>query len=234
MVVGRPRIEEGLHPLVEGRLRAALHEIRQPLAAVLALAEAARSTPGVGADVRAYLEQIIEQAREVASAATSVLAPPPPSSARRTESIDVDEVVDSVVAGTRVTWTGDVSRRGTGGTVRVTGGGRTDLRRCLVDVVDNAVRAAGSDGTVTVEVHRDDEFLRVVVEDDGPGFGRVPRGAGLGLALTREALAGMGAELHLGGPPSNSGTRVTLALPLDPARPAGVPVRSAPAEQVRT
>jgi signal transduction histidine kinase len=223
MTVGKSVLEEGLQTLVEGRLKAVLHEIRQPLSVVLALAEAARSAPGVSADVRAYLEQIIEQAQEVGSAAASVLAPPTPWTARRAVRVDVDEVVDSVVAGTRLTWTGTVTSRGSGGSVWVTGGSRAGLRRCLVDVVDNAMRAAGSDGTVTVEVLRDAESLRVVVEDDGPGFGRGPRGAGLGLALTRQTLAGMGADLAVGRPSSCGGTRVTLTLHLEPARPAGVP-----------
>jgi signal transduction histidine kinase len=89
--------------------------------------------------------------------------------------------------------------------------------------VDNGVRAAGPDGTVTVEVHRDGDHLRLVVEDDGPGFGRGPRGAGLGLALTRQTLAGMGADLALGGPSSRGGTRMTMTLPLESARPADVP-----------
>lgn len=220
MTVGQLGFEEGLHPQVEDRLRAALHEIRQPLSVVLALAEAARSTPGVGADVLRYLEQIIEQTQEVASAAASVLAPPPPRTARRAARIDVDEVVDSVLAGTRLTWPGTVTRRGSGGTVRVAGGDRTGLRRCLVDVVDNAVRAAGTGGTVTVVVHRDADCLRVVVEDDGPGFGRGPRGAGLGLALSRQTLAGMDADLTVGRSSPRGRTRVTLRLPLVPLGPA--------------
>jgi signal transduction histidine kinase len=222
MAVGQSGFDESVQRLVTGRLRAALHEIRQPLSAVLALAEAARSAPGVSADVRSYIDQIIEQAQEIAGAAASVLDPPTPRTPWQTVHVDVDEVVDSVVAGTRPLWAGTLHRRGSGGSVWLTGGNRAGLRRCLVDVVDNAVRAAGPAGTVAVEVHRDGEDLRVVVEDDGPGFGRGPRGAGLGLALTRQTLAEMGAELAVGSASSGRGTRMILTLPLQPGRPADV------------
>ena len=200
-----------------------MHEIRQPVSVVLALAEAARGADGVTPEVRGYLDGIIDQVQELDGAAMSVLLPAASSDDSSTAQISVDEVVDSVVAGTRLTWTGTVTSRGSGGSIWITGGSRAGLRRCLVDVVDNAMRAAGSDGTVTVEVLRDAESLRVVVEDDGPGFGRGPRGAGLGLALTRQTLAGMGADLAVGRPSSCGGTRVTLTLHLEPARPAGVP-----------
>jgi signal transduction histidine kinase len=223
VTVERSDADEALETLLENRLRAALHEIRQPVSAVLALAEAARSAPGVGADVRAILERIIEQAQEVAGAAASVLSPSAPHRQWPAVRVDVDEVVDSVVAGTQVTWTGTITRRGRGGSVRIAGGSRAELRRCLVDVVDNAVRAAGPNGSVSVEVQRDGDGLRdglrIVVEDDGPGFGRGPRGDGLGLALTRQTLAGMGAALAVGRPSSRGGTRVTLTLPGVAARP---------------
>lgn len=227
MTVERSDADEALESLLESRLRAALHEIRQPLSAVLALAEAARSAPGVSTDVRTYLDRIIEQAQEVAGAAASVLTPPASHTAWPAVRVDVDEVVDSVVSGTRVTWTGTIARRGRGGSIRIAGGSRAELRRCLVDVVDNAVRASGPDGSVTVEVQRGGDGMRVVVEDDGPGFGRGPRGDGLGLALTRQTLAGMGADLTVGHPSARGGTRVTLTLP-------GIAARAAVPRSVRT
>jgi signal transduction histidine kinase len=63
------------------------------------------------------------------------------------------------------------------------------LRRTFSNVLDNAVRAAGPDGTVSVEIRRRDDGVMLIVEDNGPGFGEIPRGAGLGLsAVVRNVI----------------------------------------------
>jgi signal transduction histidine kinase len=189
-----------------------LHEIRQPLAVVFALAEAARSRPGVPADVHRYLERIVEQAKEIGDAAASVLDP----RAADTGPVDLDEVVDSVLSGFAHTWSGALSRRGAREGL-VVHGDRATVRRCLVNVVDNAVRAAGVHGSVTVTVRRGATSVRVLVEDDGPGFGSMPGGSGLGLLVTRHELEAMGGSLATGLPSSHGGGRVAISLPLGPA-----------------
>jgi signal transduction histidine kinase len=87
------------------------------------------------------------------------------------------------------------------------------LRRCLVNVVDNAVRAAGPAGKVVLTVRRGPEAVRIDVEDDGPGFGHVPSVSGLGLAVTRQALEAVGGSLSVGLPSGIGGARVALVLP---------------------
>jgi signal transduction histidine kinase len=197
---------------VEQALRTAMHEIRQPVAAVLALAEAARGLPSATPDVRGYLELIIEQVQEVSSAAASVLE-------RRTqdaglgELVDVDEVLDSVLRGFGRTWSGTLVRRGPRGCMAATGS-RPSIRRCLVNVLDNAVRAAGPDGEVVVTVRCDLRSVRIVVEDDGPGFGALPTRTGIGLAVTRRELEGLGGRLSAGMRSPLGGARVVLSLPL--------------------
>lgn len=208
---------------LDDRVKIVMHEIRQPVAAVLALAEAARGAPGASQEVRGYLDRIIEQAQELAGAASSVLFPTALSDAASTTrvDVDVDEVVDSVVDAVRVTWSGTLQRRGMRGARWTTVGTRAALRRCLLDIVDNAVRAAGPDGSVAVSVHPGPDGVRIAVEDDGPGFGNGPRGAGLGLAISRQTLAHMGAELSIGAPPAGGGARVVLALHAPRAAPLG-------------
>lgn len=197
---------------VAAALKLALHEIRQPLAAVFALAEIALSRPHVPADVRRCLDQIIEQAQEISDAAGSVLEHRAGLDVSGPSPVDVDEVVDSVLSGFRRTWSGTLSRRGHRGGVTVTGD-RVTVRRCLVNVVDNAVRAAGPAGTVTVTVHRGPEMVRILVEDDGPGFGHVPSGTGLGLPVTRRELEAMGGSLAAGVSSRGGGGLVALSLP---------------------
>jgi signal transduction histidine kinase len=205
---------------LDDRLKVAMHEIRQPVSVVLALAEAARGSAGVTPEVRDYLDRIIDQMQELAAAVTSVLVPSGPSDGSPPATVDVDEVVDSVVDAVRVTWSGSLERRGMRGVRWNTRGDRVALRRCVLDVVDNAVRAAGPDGTVTVSVHPSPEGGRIVVDDDGPGFGRGPHGVGIGLAITRQTLDAMAAGLTVGPGPAGNGCRVVLCLGAEPGEPS--------------
>jgi signal transduction histidine kinase len=199
---------------VEQALRTAMHEIRQPVAAVLALAEAARGLPAATPDVRGYLDLIIEQVLEVSSAAASVLERRVGTDdVDRGDLVDVDEVLDSVLQAFGRTWSGALDRRGPRGCMAASGS-RPSVRRCLVNVIDNAVRAAGPDGKVIVTVHCDARSVRVVVEDDGPGFGALPPGTGIGLAVTRRELQSIGGRLSAGLRSSLGGARVVLSLPL--------------------
>jgi signal transduction histidine kinase len=192
--------------VVEQTLHEVVHEIRQPLAAIFALADVARRSPGVPAEVRGYLALIIEQASEVSAAAWSVLEGPTTGAAS-----EGSEAVTSVLQGFALSWGGTFTCSGDLDGVFVLGD-RATVRRCLVNIVDNAVRAAGPHGKVTVTVRRAAGMLRILVEDDGPGFGNVPTGTGLGIELTRKALEAMGGALSVGAPGSLGGAAVTLFL----------------------
>lgn len=192
-----------------------LHDVRQPLSAVFALAEVARGWPDVPAEVRDLLAQIIEEAQEVSAVLASAVVPPGAPSGAGLCVVDVDELLSSVVDSFRRTWSGTVLWSGTGGVIEVHGG-RAQVRRCLVNVVDNAARAAGPDGTVTITVERGDAGVRILVDDDGPGFGRVPGRTGMGLTATREALHRMGGALSTDLVSRHGGACVCLALPVRP------------------
>lgn len=198
---------------LEERLRTVLHEIRQPVAAVLALAEAARGLPGSTPDMRDYLDLVIEQVQEVSGAAWSVLGRGRAADLPGSLPVDIDEVLDSVLAAYALTWTGTLVRRGHRGRVW-TKGCRPAIRRCLVNVVDNAVRAAGPTGEVAVTVLHGGDSVRLDVEDDGPGFGRVPGGMGIGLDVTQRELQDIGGSLSSGLPSGLGGARVAISLPL--------------------
>jgi signal transduction histidine kinase len=87
------------------------------------------------------------------------------------------------------------------------------LRRMTANLLANATRAAGPSGTVTIEVSGRGSQMLLAVEDDGPGFGWLDAGLGLGLsAVARQAAAHRG-RLECGRG-SLGGGRVSLWLPL--------------------
>lgn len=103
------------------------------------------------------------------------------------------------------------------------------LREALVNLVDNALNYAGSNGTVTVGVACDARDVVLTVEDDGPGvaaewwprlgerFFRPPEsrreGSGLGLAIVRRIAEQHGASVGFGHGRDGRGLRVALRLP---------------------
>jgi signal transduction histidine kinase len=70
--------------------------------------------------------------------------------------------------------------------------------RALRNVLGNAVRAAGADGHVHLDVANQDGWAVVQIEDDGPGFGAGSPGiASLGLGIVQELVAGWGGHLEI-------------------------------------
>ena len=87
---------------------------------------------------------------------------------------------------------------------------KTQVWRMVANLVDNAVRAAGSEGRVELAVHGDGESVTIDVTDDGPGFGHGPGGmARLGIDIVVELARRCGASLHLN-TAEHGGTRASL------------------------
>jgi len=85
------------------------------------------------------------------------------------------------------------------------------LRRAIANLLDNACRAATTVGTVTVRVGRSESERWVEVADDGPGFGEIGSGSGIGLSVVRDAIrSGMG-RLHID---SEAGTTIRMTFPV--------------------
>jgi signal transduction histidine kinase len=92
-------------------------------------------------------------------------------------------------------------------------GDQAMLRRAVGNLLDNACRAAGVDGTVTMRIETTpDGRACVEVSDDGPGFGSVCSGTGLGLQVVAEAVRVCSGRLEIASGPTH-GTTVRLFLP---------------------
>jgi two-component system osmolarity sensor histidine kinase EnvZ len=103
------------------------------------------------------------------------------------------------------------------------------FRRCLTNVVSNAVRHAGH---VRVRASRTRDSIEIVVDDDGPGIPESARedvfkpfyrvetsrnaatgGTGLGLAIARDVIRGHGGDIRIETAPEG-GVRARLRMPV--------------------
>lgn len=91
-------------------------------------------------------------------------------------------------------------------------GDPTLLRRAVGNMLDNACRAAGPNGSVTVIVGVNAEEATVEVVDDGAGFGGISSGTGHGLQVVAAAVRACQGRLEISSGPQ-VGTTVRLCLP---------------------
>ena len=101
------------------------------------------------------------------------------------------------------------------------------IRRVIINLVDNAIEATDRQGEIVVETALDEtnRVVRVVVADKGPGipasereklflpyYSTKRRGSGLGLAIVRRIIAEHGGSIDVGDNTPH-GTRFTIELP---------------------
>ena len=101
------------------------------------------------------------------------------------------------------------------------------IRRVMINLIDNAIEAMEQRGTIEIETQHDppNNLARVIVADDGPGipaserdklflpyYSTKRRGSGLGLAIVRRIVVEHGGSIEL---TDNTprGTRFAVELP---------------------
>ena len=173
--------EDIQRPVAGGEIdtvRALLHDLRQPLAAILLLAGTE------GGDVGRKMDGIAGQARWLAELVETSLSE---AAADEVTTTDVGAIAHRAVVRARATAHCVIS-------INVVEGLEAwarpvALSRALACVLDNAVRAAGDGGHVRVDTYTDREGVHLTVTDDGPGLGKVSPRTSLGLTTTRAMVA---------------------------------------------
>ena len=205
-----------------GRLAAGVaHEINNPLGVILGYARLlGKGATGALAEDLGVIEQETRRCQEIVDGLLDLSRP----MKQPAEPVDLRELADEVVSrlaeadqlgGARVSVDGGASVEGQG----------KKLRQVLVNLVRNAVDAAGAGGRVEVHIGRRDGSVELSVIDSGPGISAVararlfepffttkPRGTGLGLAVSQAIARAHGGSIDAGAAPGG-GACFTLRLP---------------------
>jgi two-component system, OmpR family, sensor histidine kinase KdpD len=197
-------------------LQEVCHDIRQPIAGVLALAGAVLAETNLPEGTRNRLEQIIELAEWQSDMVENWLEVAEGDAPPITGNTDAAEVVNQAAAAERSMWAGNLILVWPAERVFIQAH-PVILRRMTANLLGNATRAAGPSGTVTVEVSRRESRMLLAVEDDGPGFGWLAQCHGLGLSVVARQAVQHGGRLECGRG-SLGGGRVSLWLRLAASR----------------
>ncbi len=209
----------------------ASHELRSPVASVLAQVEVAQAHPD-GTDWPAVAESVHQEAQRLGGIVDDLLVLARWDEGQREadhEPVDLDELVLAEADRLRALGRVRVDLRSlSAGRVA---GDRGQLQRALRNLVDNAERHAAT--TVGLAVTGGDGWVELAVSDDGPGIAPADRqrvferftrleesrdrptgGTGLGLAIVAEVAARHGGSVRVDGPAP--GARLVMRLPSSP------------------
>jgi signal transduction histidine kinase len=199
----------------EGELtfRGLMHDLGHQMMTLSLLADSVRDDSALSADSRHRMELVMQEMFRIVDVIADSIVPgagPPVPAA-----IDLRELAGDVAQLAGLTYDTTVTvEPGRPALIRI---GSTQLWRVLVNLVDNAARAAGPGGKVTIGIEQGRDTI-IEVTDNGQGFGGGPAGAaGLGLTVVRQLLDAVGGRLEVTNAPGR-GTcmRVILGLEREP------------------
>ena len=190
----------------EQTIREICHDLRNPIATITALAAAAAHEIGSPEAVVKRLGQIQEESRRMTQLVRQLL-----EDGTEPRLLDASAIAGEVVASCRVTYPGNIRVIAQAGAIVMVD--EVGLRRSLANLVENATRAAGPDGSVLVRIRRARSWIRCEISDSGPGFGKGPTGSqSLGLTIVDRLARDHGGRLEiLDGP--LGGALLRLSLP---------------------
>ena len=204
------------------RLGAGLaHETKNPLGVVRGLAQSILEASGADRAVRNMAQQIVDESDRTVGQINSFLgfARPPEPELRP---VNMTELLDEMKPLFEAEARGNRIALGCDGNHLTVRADETMLRRALLNLVINGIRAVKHQGTVNVRAECSGDGIRIVVEDTGcgitpedmgrltdPYFGRFEGGSGLGLSIVERIARAHGWRLQFHSVPGDN-TRVSL------------------------
>jgi signal transduction histidine kinase len=188
--------------LDETQVRAACHDLRQTITAGLLLSDSS-ATEDLEPRARDRLDLLRQQLEQAVELLATIDGAPQAQPRADTEEADLAGLAAACAPTLPVTVRGRDHRVAADPAL---------LRRAVTNLVDNALRAAGEGGEVRVLVGGSRGWVWVEVHDDGPGFGDITHGSGIGLDVVRSAVWNGGGRLHIDTGPG-AGTSVRLTFP---------------------
>jgi len=218
------------------------HEINNPLASIAFCSEALESritevtarSPRDGEVITKYLKMIQQEAFRC-KAITQRLLEFSRSGERRRESIDLAELIQSVLdvvqhlqnfKGKQVTFEPPAP---VGAHVNT-----QEIKSVILNLVVNALDSMDENGQLTIALRQRDAMAEIVFSDTGCGMtpeildnifepfftrSRTGKGTGLGLSISHRVITQHGGEIEATSPGLNQGSTFTVRLPLQPAEP---------------
>jgi signal transduction histidine kinase len=205
-----------------GRLALLVHELRSPVAALVAIAKALEHDSTDGSSLR----ELARLALAACRSATRIVEQAASGPLELVE-VDLEEMVRDVVTAATLEG-GHVRADVEQGLPRISAD-EIRLKQALDNLVSNAVLHSETDEDVIVGARLDGSLLFISVSDEGRGissaeqariFERGERldpskpGSGLGLAIARSIVEAHGGRLELESAPG-SGARFTIVLPVE-------------------
>ncbi len=203
----------------------AAHELRSPLTAISAVAQAARS--GASPESAKAFEAIVRSAFHASDVVGDLLtlARNPARGVLQCEPVDLAGIVAAAVADVEPIAQARGIRLTTASESAIVDGDARRLRELARNLLDNAVRHARD--VVTISSHCDGATCELIVDDDGEGIARESRelvferfyrrnddtsGSGLGLAIVRWIARAHDGTVSIDAAPSG-GARFIAAIP---------------------
>jgi signal transduction histidine kinase len=198
---------------VARRVQELHHDLRQPLAAIGALASAGMAQPEVPEVVVTCLERIRTETRVLLDLCRHIL-----DEMQADQEVALDAVATEIAESAARTTTCVIDVDVTPCSIHTN---PVAVRRALLNLVDNAMRAAGADGTISIVVRSDARQVRMCVRDSGPGFGAISSGAcGIGLSVVEHYARQHNGMVEVGQNPGG-GASVSIVLPAQACRTRG-------------